>query len=366
VATLPEAVRLSANFPWGFQVAQLAVPPAAAGSGEVHVMDGGIVDNTGIDTIAHLLRGLAVLARREEVRASQVLLGVGALLNPLPGPDQPARLALAAYGLKPLPEWCGDWRNPACAGLAKRAYDVMAKLRQRGILLVEIDSGARPQPPSLLASLFPVAFEPLGALENAAYANAGLSRLQYIDALNSSLEGLADPTERGVVRIAALARGSPTQLVTYTCNHAEHVMTAWSLGPEDKAKILVQFWSEWMLNEDNLSACFSALRELKRQADVGLDEDDVAEQKQRLQEMPTLMCVDAQLRQQFYKWAQSPTDARQQTVQEVSDVPLMLQVGADYSEKLERFQKEGKSERESVRKASSKEQAPAQERRDRR
>src|SRR5262249_1830720 len=151
---------------------------------------------------------------------------------------------------------------------------------------------------------FPIAFEPLGALENAAYANAALARLRHIDSLNQSLEGVLESGDRAEPRAEGLKRAPPTQPLIYTCNHAEHVMTAWALGPQDKANILVQFWAEWMYNEDTLHGAFDSflrLREQERQPDQKVGGRDLQAVKQELQQVPAAVCRDAYQRQWIYQ-----------------------------------------------------------------
>src|SRR5262249_25443187 len=67
---LADAVSLSANFPWGFNVQTV---PARGKSRErtnedpiLHLMDGGFVDNTGIDTVFEILRNIKRIAESKE------------------------------------------------------------------------------------------------------------------------------------------------------------------------------------------------------------------------------------------------------------------------------------------------------------
>ena len=54
LVTLSRAVRLSSNFPYGFHVARCATGPGRS----VDILDGGVVDDTGIDSAYHLFDGL--------------------------------------------------------------------------------------------------------------------------------------------------------------------------------------------------------------------------------------------------------------------------------------------------------------------
>ena len=204
--SLAEAVRLSANFPWGFEVAHL---PLNFDHQRVLVLDGGIVDNSGIDSIVHLLRGLWA--------QEQAFLDI---------PPQE--------------------RQKKATSIQKRAANVMNQLRQRGVLLLQIDSGSKDIDPrhlgpvSWLAARVPFLFRPFQALNNAAYTNADLSTLDYDVVLARLLEPQA-------INSPQPTPGWPPIIwrVQLTCNNSENVMTAWSLGPDDKAKVFVQFLIEW-------------------------------------------------------------------------------------------------------------------------
>jgi hypothetical protein len=278
---LAEAVRLSANFPWGFEVAHL---PLRSGDETILALDGGIVDNSGIDSIAHLLQGLA---RQDSLYQSA--------LN---------------KGLYPEPR-----------SLPARAHEIMGRLRERGILLVQVDSGTKeirtsdPGIFSFLAAVAPAIFRPLQALNNTSYTNADLATLSHDLVLQSVLspeaptrgapvvpepptdepprapESLPDSpaatcTPQPVAPPAPDADSTPTAVqgppvrfpappakipmppvvgkgtpsvhgvatlagppliwrVRLTCNQSANVITAWTLGPDDKAQVLVQFLIEW-------------------------------------------------------------------------------------------------------------------------
>src|SRR5439155_4807281 len=87
--SLARAVRLSSNFPFGLHVSEL---PAPAGGKPTHVLDGGVVDNTGLDTVYALVCGLDEKSHQGPTRGQTIL-------------DQ---------------------------------------LRQRGVVILEIDAGAKP------------------------------------------------------------------------------------------------------------------------------------------------------------------------------------------------------------------------------
>lgn len=187
--TLAEGVRLSAGFPWLMPVARLDVPTvdmSGTSSDGLHVVDGGVVDNTGMDTLVGVFSGLNRLA------------GAG---------DEPG---------------------------AARARRVLAQLNQRGVLLVEIDSGAKKRSLSAGARWLP-GVEAVETLQIAMDANA----VRAAQAGVNELSGL-------------LTRDSGESALTHVVFSADlfaDVMTAWALGPADKAAIwgsfLFGFPSTW-------------------------------------------------------------------------------------------------------------------------
>ena len=67
-----------------------------------------------------------------------------------------------------------------------RGQTILNQLRQRGVVILEIDAGAKPsteQPARLVAGIA----EPVQALNNASYANAELAREFYVDELKKRL-----------------------------------------------------------------------------------------------------------------------------------------------------------------------------------
>jgi hypothetical protein len=204
---LSEAVRLSANFPWGFPVARVGLTPAED-EPPVHLLDGGLVDNTGIDAIRTVFQRLHEWA----------------------DPKSEA----------------GKTNSPR----QKELQRVFEELQKRGVLLVEIDSGAKPQRPGWVASLLSGILEPVGALQNAAYASATAAVDTHLHYLDDFLPAtLREQFERVSERVPSPEWADLEKLdeipgikrVTITCNHQDNVMTAWALGPNDKAKIFLRF-----------------------------------------------------------------------------------------------------------------------------
>jgi hypothetical protein len=123
---------------------------------------------------------------------------------------------------------------------------------RRGIVVLEIDSGAKPQSPGLLARSLSGLLEPVAALENASYAHGSSdvgTNLNVIEAqlpfrqarqLRWRIERLASPVwqDGGTDRQNFLPN---VERITVICNHEENVMTAWALGPRDKAHVFLRF-----------------------------------------------------------------------------------------------------------------------------
>jgi len=142
-ATLTRAVRLSASFPFGFRVAEFErdIPYQRNESSEelkgpLHILDGGVIDNTGIDSLHAVFAALNRRARH----------------NPL-----------------------GE------------AAAILQEIRRRGVVFVEIDSGAKPSQSNSQYSPFSWFSRPLSALNNAVYTNSIRSSDSLIRTLRSLL-----------------------------------------------------------------------------------------------------------------------------------------------------------------------------------
>ena len=193
------------------------------GSETYTVLDGGVNDNTGIPTLCDLLEHL----------------------------DR-----LAAHGHPTAGDWPAEVQR---ATRADKAWRILEELRRRrGVVLIEIDSGAKPSPEE------PVVLRdwrlPLRGLDNAAYENASAAKEGYLQRLNRVLHSGPSqardgrPDDRGAAETVA---SSPVYRMKFTCNHSGpgDVMTAWALPPTDKAKIYATFFCEWReWREQNLPA----------------------------------------------------------------------------------------------------------------
>jgi hypothetical protein len=229
---LHQAVALSANFPFGFSV--LTIPRRNASDGDTvpaKVLDGGIVDNTGIDTLFFVLRSL------EQAR---------------------------------------DAQDPRCRA-------IWSELEKRRVLLIEISSGRKPPLGGGGSWLSPLS-DPSRAQKNARFDHSGLARRHYLDGLRDRLRDRAGPLPAQQVAevekaFAATARelgddlGSLTgplqdrlrkldgmladrfATIRFETTHLgqPNVQTAWSLGPEDKARVLVRFLVEMQLHRNELA-----------------------------------------------------------------------------------------------------------------
>lgn len=208
--SLAQAVGLSANFPFGFNV----VAVHAKQGKTRHLVDGGVVDNTGIDSIRETFDGI----RRR----------------------------------------AGDSSNE----FNQRYFKVWSELRTRGVVLVEIDSGAKPSEPGPATALLSVALEPVDALNNVSYATANETKAAHLKAIADSLKipvdlkGSLDSLLKSDAPKDADARALAHEIadrgvlrllhVPFVCNHPgeDNVMTAWSLSPNDKSMVIARFLFE--------------------------------------------------------------------------------------------------------------------------
>jgi hypothetical protein len=206
--SVSDAVRVSANFPWGFDLAEVDVA-AREGDMDGQLTDGGVVDNTGLDTLAALVEYL---------------------------------------------------RDAAATGNAE-AQRVRDGLVTRGVILLEVDAGARPEPPSGFSSSFASVTRPLHALAQAAHANATVLRARNLLRLRDALR-----SPSGVSAVWPVRAGFP-------CNPEGDVPTAWALGAEDLAEVLGEFIARQPRLDDRVGTAFAALaaRERSPQANDVLD-----------------------------------------------------------------------------------------------
>jgi hypothetical protein len=222
VVPLADAVGMSANFPFGFNILRVdnVRTPNVDQKGKslpTHLIDGGFVDNTGIDTIFEVLRGLQAVAHSKETAST---------------------LATAE-------------RSPS-----SKAEQILERLKGRKVLLFEIDSGAKPEEARWFTKQASLLLEPVNGYTNVSYTNAERSKQNYL----SELDRLAGPLDTAPVPNpqSPATEKKPSvpalQHLPFVCNHIgdDNVMTAWALGPEDKALVLIRFLTEYHVHEFDL------------------------------------------------------------------------------------------------------------------
>lgn len=224
--SLAQAVRLSANFPWVF-----ATPKVNANSGTSYSLsDGGVVDNTGMDTVLAMFQGLESAAK----------LDPGALTDV----DEVVYARL----------------------LKRRSQRLLNRLRKMGLVFVIIDSGARPSSKGTMGRVFPELFEPLRAISNADAADAVAKATASIEQIET------------ILRRSSRSRGDVVKVnsLVWTCNgDDEDVVTTWSLGSDGKARLLLSFLGEFhrMQGEEGWRYVLAIQEELQMLADAGETEE---------------------------------------------------------------------------------------------
>ena len=220
---LGQAVRMSANFPFGFNPLEI---PCHHGGEPALVLDGGISDNTGLDTVYLMLHNLRQLSR--------------------------------------------DASRP-------RLARIWQTLEARHVVILEIDSGAKPQRPGEWSRIVSLVLAPLQAFGQVGYVGSHEVKSRYLQELRRMFRqpvDLADQRRRLQDGRSASSGGSPGDAppllstlneleaqgvdglfhIKFECNHLgeDNVLTAWSLGPEDKASLLVRFLNEQQLALEDL------------------------------------------------------------------------------------------------------------------
>ena len=233
--TLADGARLSANFPWGFEIGlfdtkydTMLVSPQSL-SKRLKLTDGGVTDNSGIDTIATLFEHLEVASR------------------PPKADDVKATTAQTRDEF-----------------LARRARAIRDLLLTRGLMLVEIDAGARPSTAGVVGRLFPVVTDPLDALSLGGWGGATTMKKGLISRVEQAFQKMTAQENRspGAGREGGAGQARSFQRLTFVCNHTEGVMTAWALGPKDKATIMASFLVEADATEGDLKAKGASLQQL--------------------------------------------------------------------------------------------------------
>lgn len=208
--SLSRAVRFSSNFPWGFHSAIIEFPKSTLAAERMQLLDGGVTDNTGIDSVFELMLGLQ---ERESDGSTDL--------------------------------------SEAASKVVNRRHRLLRLLRSRTVVLLEIDSGAKPSRPGGLSDFLGVFAGPIQALSNATYSNAEIARDNYIRRLRSILDSPASVLPAAGQSTNESAKPDDVrQFHHYTvqCNHFSRdnpdmteVMTAWALSPQQKASVIARF-----------------------------------------------------------------------------------------------------------------------------
>ncbi len=204
--SLAEAVRLSANFPWGIPVARLRTSDDS-----IHSLDGGIADNTGIDMLYEIIVSIQHFA----------------------AVDPDSELTAQEEELR------------------KEAKNLWTKLQRRGLVILEIDSGAKPSQLGKVAKLFPEVVNPIQALKKSSYARLVADKEDYLERIDRHLEPKPVPQLADKSGHDGLAPRLPP--LTYMCLDRGEVMTAWALGATDKARVIARFVVEDEVNRHKLT-----------------------------------------------------------------------------------------------------------------
>ncbi|WP_404364312.1 patatin-like phospholipase family protein [Corallococcus coralloides] len=195
--SLADGVRLSANFPWGVDISYVA----RGSEQRLSLIDGGIYDNTGLDTISLVLNKLNEMATQSASSQSE--------------------------------------GTPHA-----RARALLANLRKRRIIVLEIDSGAKPQELAGVARMLRPLFAPGAAMSFASHSYARQMVDLQLDSIRKALSGpegyAANVVEHRTFLYKPLT-GASTPSSPSQCNEEQDlnpIMTAWALGPEDKARLI--------------------------------------------------------------------------------------------------------------------------------
>jgi hypothetical protein len=184
---------------------------------QIYMMDGGVNDNTGIATLVDVFQHLEAFAASGD-----------------PLVDAPNQTL---------------------------AVKILQRMRQRGVIFLEIDSGAKPK-----SGVMHDLQTPLQTLENANFANAAADREVYLRQINKLLtpathrkEGAGAAKGFKDMALKKVPEGGPGSKPSgprdlpwvfhhlFMCNHSgdKDVMTAWALSPDDKARVMATFFCEF-------------------------------------------------------------------------------------------------------------------------
>jgi hypothetical protein len=112
--------------------------------------------------------------------------------------------------------------------------------------------------------MFPGVADPLDALSLAGYGGAVTMKAGHIARIRQAVERMA-----GQVAHTSAPTVDPADLffhLRFECNHKDSVMTAWALGPEDKATIMTLFLVEAEANRAALAARIASATQVAQKA----------------------------------------------------------------------------------------------------
>ncbi len=196
--SLADAVRLSASFPWSVPVGRLTLESAR------HILDGGVLDVTGLDTLTGVLAGLDAWSKE-------------------------------------------DGGDPLDLELQRRASSITEKLQARGIVVVVIDSGAQPSSKGEPAGRLGEVINPVHALRRSAFLRAAEDKQAHLD----DLEKL----------------DFVSWLESFRCGD-DRIITSWALGPQDKARVFVRFLGQEPKKRDGFLEKIEAHRQAQRRDEL--------------------------------------------------------------------------------------------------
>ncbi len=93
---------------------------------------------------------------------------------------------------------------------------------------------------------------PIHALKKSTFVRLAASRQIYLDQIDKLFESELSAQADGSAGQSIVAPRRPP--LTYLCNDDENVMTAWALGPDDKAKVILRALVEREVNRRELLA----------------------------------------------------------------------------------------------------------------
>jgi hypothetical protein len=106
--------------------------------------------------------------------------------------------------------------------------------------------------------------EPLDAMSLASFGGTTTIKAGNVARIRAALGDMIK--QRGASDAVASALGF--QHVEFVCNHADTIMTAWALGPEDKAAVMARFLVEAEANSAQLNDDGQSSKKFKRNFDL--------------------------------------------------------------------------------------------------